>query len=369
MPNQLIVVRRTVGIRLQALATLVFRAGTVFLTFIPLLLVCLAPVAFLTWYLAPPEWQLALEDLIWPLHENYYEGVELRSDAQFVSSRRWDKEGLQWLSQKGGSVALQGDAPRPAFYHKKFVIFLHGYSSPQSSIVSTFSELLNYFGDEPDTDRGIFVYDWTSVEPNRAAAENRKESRIDARWARKLAAAGNSHTIELDARSNWELARYRLDQEYARTSGAAGLADLLHTIETNTTEKSIYVIAHSMGCLVVLETIRQHRKAFSFVREVILLAPDVSRKVFEDRELTVGISSIPRIDVFFSRNDLALRGSAIMNWGGRLGAAAPSGGWQMPDNVVVHDVTDLLGELGVAVHSRYLTKEGAELLKLKDVLR
>ena len=49
-------------------------------------------------------------------NEAYYEGVVLRSDVDYVSTRRWKPLGLQWLATGAGGIAFS-NARAPSARH------------------------------------------------------------------------------------------------------------------------------------------------------------------------------------------------------------------------------------------------------------
>ena len=157
------------------------------------------------------------------------------------------------------------------------------------------------------------------------------------------------------------------DQEFARTPGAEGLAELLRVLQRDQSG-SISIVAHSMGSYVVAESIKRDPAAFASVQRIVLLAPDLPSAMFRDADFNTGSAKIGQLHVFFSRNDRILRLlSQTANWQARLGSDGPDDASQIPPNVVLRDVTDTLGA-GIDVHSRYVTREGAALLDLAGVL-
>ena len=165
---------------------------------------------------------------------------------------------------------------------------------------------------------------------------------------------------------NWESRAYRDDMHAARGHGADGLAALLALLSWNV-PKSITIIAHSMGALVTLEALKRPAGATLSIETVVLLAPDLPADALTDPENGPALRRVRRMHVMHSRNDDALWYSQIANKNQRLGRDGRQGDHPLPPHVTMHDVTDRLGD-GIAVHGRYLERDGADVVGLAGVV-
>jgi hypothetical protein len=89
----------------------------------------------------------------------------------------------------------------------------------------------------------------------------------------------------------------------------------------------------------------------------------------DTREAAQALGRVGQARFMHSRRDGALWYSELANTGKRLGRDGHLGGLPPPANVTVYDVTDLLGGEGVAVHGRYLERDGAEAIGLGMLIR
>ena len=153
----------------------------------------------------------------------------------------------------------------------------------------------------------------------------------------------------------------------ARGHGADGLAALLALLWRDV-QRSITIVAHSMGALVTVEALRRPAGATLSIDNVVLLAPDLSADALADQENEPVLRRVRRMHVMYSRNDDALWYSQIANKNQRLGRDGHQGDQAPPPHIMMHDVTDRLGGNGVAVHGRYLEREGADLIGLAAIV-
>lgn len=298
--------------------------------------------------------------------EVYYQDVVLPDDVSFASSRIWDRSGLQWLVQSGKHVSLEKQLPDRIASRHKFIVLVHGHEAPQSMIASYFTGLIDYYRSVAGDEHHVIVYDWTSVDPFYYRAIGKAESRDQASKLHALCAG--SPTCASDIVGRWRLASYGVDRSYAELSGARGLAELLRLLKRDATI-AVDIVGHSMGCLVIVEAMKNDPDVFSGVRNIILLAPDVSSDMFDDSALRAALSGVNSLQVFYSGNDHILRAlSAVANWRYRLGSSGPTGELPLPANVMTRNVTDTFGT-DALVHSRYVTREGAVLMELSNLLR
>jgi esterase/lipase superfamily enzyme len=112
--------------------------------------------------------------------------------------------------------------------------------------------------------------------------------------------------------------------------------------------EGIVVVGHSMGTLVVLETLRQMEirrsdKALGRVRAVLLFAPDLDPQLFRQEVLALARFEFP-IYVTVSARDRALRASGLLRGQSeRLGSITDTGGVAALPGVVVIDLSQIQG--------------------------
>ncbi len=95
-----------------------------------------------------------------------------------------------------------------------------------------------------------------------------------------------------------------------------GLENLLTALSQNNTRK-ISIFAHSMGCLLLMETLRQmaikHDHAgFPAFSSVVLIAPDIDMDLFERQVTRIGVLPDP-FTVMISTADRALQLSSLLS--------------------------------------------------------
>ncbi|KST57307.1 hypothetical protein AO398_25245 [Methylobacterium sp. GXS13] len=117
---------------------------------------------------------------------------------------------------------------------------------------------------------------------------------------------------------------YNYDRESALWSRDA-FEDLLKAITASSSGGRINIVAHSMGTLLTLETIRMLRAeageaAMSRIGAVVLAAPDIDFDLFSNGVSRLG-PDVSKITVISSTNDRALELSAALAGGVRAGAA------------------------------------------------
>jgi len=111
------------------------------------------------------------------------------------------------------------------------------------------------------------------------------------------------------SRGEVRLVAYTSDRESASSSREA-LEQLLDTISRNPNVKEITVLAHSMGCELTLEALRDRAtrsgRIGDKIKNVLLVAPDVSVDEFPTDVQQMG-NKRPRIALFVSQDDPALK--------------------------------------------------------------
>ena len=305
-----------------------------------------------------------------------YEGVTLPNGVHVVTSRSWFRlsyfsaktfdafqrqpVSLKWLTAGAGTIHLDGAAP--VLGRGPMLILIHGYNAPESKVGIYFAGVLDVLRSAVGPDTTIIVYDWPST------ARHWEELTQYERRAQIDPGGGPRPMPNSMAPLNWESRAYREDMQAARGHGADGLAALLALLSWNV-PKSVTIIAHSMGALVTVEALRRPAGATLSIDKVVLLAPDLPADVLADPQNAPVLHRVRRLHVMHSRNDDALWFSQIANKTPRLGRDGHRGGHPPPLHVSMHDVTDRLGGDGVAVHGRYLERDGADMIGLGDLIR
>lgn len=166
-----------------------------------------------------------------------------------------------------------------------------------------------------------------------------------AQMVHDFASPGVSVTYAWPSAGN--VSAYGFDRESALFA-RDGLEQVL-TLLARSRAEDIVLIGHSMGSLVVTETVRQMAirgadRELGRIQAVVLIAPDLDPELFEADALALAPSRVP-IYVTVSSRDRALRVSGILRGQAeRLGSMAdPSGIAGLP-GVVVIDLTDVQGE-------------------------
>ncbi|AYO83914.1 MULTISPECIES: alpha/beta hydrolase [Methylobacterium] len=126
----------------------------------------------------------------------------------------------------------------------------------------------------------------------------------------------------------WPSAAATLDYNYDRESALwsrDAFEDLLKALAASPSGGRINIVAHSMGTLLTLETIRMLRAeageaAMSRIGAVVLAAPDIDFDLFSNGVARLG-PDVSKITVISSTNDRALELSAALAGGVRAGAA------------------------------------------------
>ncbi len=117
--------------------------------------------------------------------------------------------------------------------------------------------------------------------------------------------------------SGGRLLGYVYDRESANFS-RSDLASLLRTIADNPRVKDVVVLAHSMGAWLATESLRQlaleNGRVPAKISNLILASPDLDVDVFRKQVREMGPKR-PRVTIFVSRHDRALRLSALIAGG------------------------------------------------------
>ena len=126
----------------------------------------------------------------------------------------------------------------------------------------------------------------------------------------------------------WPSAAATLDYAYDRESAMwsrDAFEDLLKALAAAPSGGRIFIVAHSMGTLLTLETLRMLRAeageaAMSRIGAVVLAAPDIDFDLFSNGVSRLG-PDVSKITVISATNDRALELSAAIAGGTRAGAA------------------------------------------------
>lgn len=126
-----------------------------------------------------------------------------------------------------------------------------------------------------------------------------------------------------------------------------GLEEVLELLSRSTAER-IVLVGHSMGTVIVMETVRQvairgSDHVLDVIQGVVLLAPDIDAELFETEVRSLAPRVLP-IYVSVSARDRALRVSGLLRGQAeRLGSLTDTTRVAMLPGVVVLDVTDIQG--------------------------
>jgi esterase/lipase superfamily enzyme len=169
--------------------------------------------------------------------------------------------------------------------------------------------------------------------------------------------------------SRGKLSGYGYDRESAAMA-RDGFEELLRHLHEDPQVESVSILAHSMGCWLTMETLRQmgiaRRGGTGKIRDIVLAAPDINPEEFRAQwqrareAMTPG--KLPRITIYASADDMALKTSAKV-WGDdkRLGLLSPGEpdfpAWMDEHGVTVIDMTQLRAGDPVS-HTKYATSPG-----------
>lgn len=244
-------------------------------------------------------------------------------------------------------------------------ILIHGFRGVDTAISSYFDEFVTLL-----TSRGskhvVIVYDWTSVaRPFETLSnfERRQFENLIDPSGRYRSMREPEDPLRRGGASDyftWELSQYYLDQHFAETTGADGLALLLADMNKRFPSARINVIAHSMGCFVTEKALLKTSSPPVGLSRIIWLAPDVAADAMASAQLRNQLARLDLLAIFYSRDDEALKlPSRVANGGKRLGAVGLD--HDVPAAVKLYDETDLIQgvlnstpRLGASVHGAFL---------------
>jgi pimeloyl-ACP methyl ester carboxylesterase len=278
-----------------------------------------------------------------------YGNVKLTEKTYVASSRNFRTEKkLEWLTTEGEQIQIGKSTPNDLIQSNPvdITILIHGFHGTDDTVASYFGELAPFL-----TGRGpnhpVVIYDWMSV-AHAYSSLSPFESDLFKDTINPKRRYGSGTELNPVARNDhpiwayrylWESPRYHSDQANAGTLGADGFAALLSDLTAQFPKAHINVVAHSMGCYVVEQALRNHANVSMSLRNVVWLAPDVAADALSDTMLGDAVAKLAMLAVFFSRYDEALKlPSRFENRGKRLGAVGPVGA--VPGNVRIYDETN-----------------------------
>lgn len=281
-------------------------------------------------YLAPPP----------------YAGIMLQKDIVYVSARRFEANGLEILAQQGDTVTLKPltEAWR-TFRPATVTIFVHGYNAQEHKVATYFAKLAADLRETEQYKGSIIVFDWPamSVPFDELPATQRIQL--------ELMAKDRPYQV------GYELSMYFADKATAENTGALSFLALIDAL-SEAGVKSVDVVAHSMGCQLILHAMQRRAEAFSRIGYMAWLAPDVDQGVISDARFRKAVENLGNgLSVHYSANDSVLtRISRLANLSSRLGATGPGQG-QVPQKMQFVDMTATLGTENV--HAGYLLHNSA----------
>lgn len=156
---------------------------------------------------------------------------------------------------------------------------------------------------------------------------------------------------------------------YDRDSVLFSRTELTDTIRGMTQRSStpLLIMAHSMGSLLTMESLRQmalegDRRTLNRLSGVVLVSPDIEPDVFRRQVLSLGNNVPQPFIIFASQNDGALRISSLLTQRSRLGSIQDATQLEgLP--ITILDVTDF-GDSGELNHDIALTSPAAIQLAL-----
>jgi pimeloyl-ACP methyl ester carboxylesterase len=287
-----------------------------------------------------------------------YENVVLGNSALFASSRHWPARPIEWLAQHDKSIQFVDNPPAALSAATQITVLIHGFRGIDTEVAAYFDELTNYLAAN-QRDGAVVVFDWPSTaraweglsayekklyrdlmdHPQGTYPDNKPPGSLP------QPPGSGAHT-ELYYVLLWEQSAYDTDKKAARAIGAPSLTALVNELAKLNSHARINIVAHSMGCYVVAQALEADPALANEIRKVIWLAPDVGDDVFERAGMRASLAKIESLDVFYSRDDGALKWpSRLANGQLPLGAYGPRDGSNVPRNVTMHNLTVALAPL------------------------
>jgi esterase/lipase superfamily enzyme len=235
-------------------------------------------------------------------------------------------------------------------------IFVHGFRGVDGVVATYFQETTSHLVRDPLYPGKVVVYDWPSTARDFFALSSYERARfaklldgvpqgipefeanepiygynphqgprlvpdyIDYKYFNGYAHRHDQMWYLLE----WESLEYQKDQKEARAIGAVQLAWLLVSLREINKNAQINLVAHSMGCYVIQHALTLNPSLASLIHKIVWIAPDVDYGIFDDGAFIKAIAQVASLEVFYSRNDGALKWpSRLQNGGQRLGASGP----------------------------------------------
>jgi pimeloyl-ACP methyl ester carboxylesterase len=315
-----------------------------------------------------------------------YDSVTLDPKISYVSSRSGS---IEWLRQNEAKVELVAETPAAIEQAPAITILVHGFRGVEGVVATYFKELASQLAHYPRYLGKIVVYDWKSTARDFFTVSSFERARFAKRQdgvpedSLNLSVFDNSpfdrpqsyqNTNPYDSypsynsyqptptppqptyldheyfdgyrtRHNiivylvgWENKEYFNDQREAERNGAVQLLALVESLRRKNKTAKINLVSHSMGCYVIQQALMKKPAVGQLIHRIVWLAPDVDYGIFDDTDFVQAIAHIESLEVFYSRDDGALKWpSRIANSEKRLGASGAKN--EVPRNVAMHDFT------------------------------
>lgn len=283
---------------------------------------------------------------VWP---QAYARITLPGSA-FYASARYSEGGynkhVKWLVPTADYVRIREDAPSKLFGETgPITVLIHGYNTESGEFGSYFDDLIPYIHE--DHPSSVVVFDWPT---NTSAVARSPVMSI-------LAMLLSSTPIRVSFGSI-EKAHFEQSVETANGPSSDRLNELFNFIGERSNGRRVDIIAHSLGCYLVVQALKKHKPVHPAIRNLILLAPYLHDEDLEAPSFKSQITSLKRVHLFYSKND------DVFQYVDRtvLGISGPRDLNSLPINFKLHDVTSILGTSDV--HSAYLRRDTAKALDL-----
>lgn len=294
-----------------------------------------------------------------------YQGLSLRKDVIFATTRRWETHKLEWVEALEGGVNLVAKPPADRLRSPRITVLIHGYAAGDKDASPYFAGLIDHLVLDNRYAHTIVVYDWPSLARHWTDLTANEQLAYIQFLMATVGEKNFGRVPGLPPHVRWEIQEYTKDGLAARDAGAEGLLALLKTLSELAPDSEIDLIAHSMGTFVLSSALERLGKQSHRLGTIVLIAPDLEHGVLENAYWRAAKG---KVHVLFSRHDFVLaKISRIMNFLPRLGASGPRNPKALPASIVLHDVADLLGPDDA--HSSYLTRAGAGKIRFHELLR
>ncbi len=279
-----------------------------------------------------------------------YAGVNLQDGVIYVSARRYETHGLEVLAENGATIDLRpwnsvtdGGRLKPGV-----TVLVHGYNAQEHKVATYFADLVSQVQSDAHSEGSLIVFDW----PARGVPFDELPASLRIRLEMQMGDRASPGQLSFDFNM------YKGDQRTAETAGAQSFLALLAAL-SQAGDRTVHVVAHSMGCYLLTHALKQKPEAFSRVSDLVWLAPDVDEAVVTEPWFRHAIDGLGRgLVVHFSNNDsLLARVSRVANLSRRLGATGAASIGVSHGKIALIDMTGELGTEGV--HGGYLKRGSA----------